>query len=532
VDALQYEPPSTEVQQQSKEPRRRERSWWRNVYDQISQTGYDKEPQDTILTPSLPRRLQGKSKTRVHSEARQTLLSDNDLEDLPPSSTLYPTQPNTARPLPTIHRVPPSEGGSSVDERDVLAPLNSNWGRRRSAYRPKRHKHSGSSSSILPLQPSPLGIANPDPPSPPGSRSSVDMVELDPRYGSDMQLGVLPKGPNNPYNRSDSLFGRIFPPSEIGSMEGRTPRETDSAYSLPSISTEAPHGMHFEGDRRKHVHEHIHHPSQSAYALHSPWTAEVHQPESPISPGVSDDGQPPPLPAKDLNYVPTFRRSNPTRRDLPSHKEHASPLDLGASLPSLPEDAQFLPPRAPFFASRNDTERSSTLVDTPTSPQSAYFADGASRSSWTEPQTPHANPVRGLPPDGMLAAVPPPPSSVVIASYEESYARRQAASPQDDAYSGSGSSVAPVQLLPSKKPKPASLHKKEKAERRPSRITVNPPPIYLPDPSTFPIPEQRGGRYPPRSALDVDGEGADDDAVSVNTFYTATSQPRSMRGRR
>ncbi|KAJ2931295.1 hypothetical protein H1R20_g5808, partial [Candolleomyces eurysporus] len=406
-------------------PIRRERSWWRNLYDQIStsQSSYPKEVPETNLTPSLPRRLQSKPRSRRQSEAQHTLLQqgDHDLDDPPPSSYL---NAETYSPdlLPKFNRVSPSESGASIDT-DVLPPL-SYQGRRRS-YRPKTHKHSGSGAALLPRRP----LDSPPP------ESSIDVVELAP-HGSDRN-DLLSVPTSSYYNRSDSLLNRIFPPSEVGSFEGRSRVETDSAYSLPHaegplgqpratpsgrlVLTSSPRSSTSEfgitGDRRQHVHEQVYHPSASTYALHAPWTADIlHHPGSVshASDINNEYGEPPPLPEKDISYVPSFRR--PHRRD-PAHSRHRTPIDSAASLPSLPEGVQFTAPLPPWLVSQNDTERSSTLVDTPTSPQSAYFSDNRSSyadSQWSSPPTPHAKPIRRKSSD--ISAHPPLPSGAAAPS--------------------------------------------------------------------------------------------------------------------
>ncbi|KAJ2916305.1 hypothetical protein MD484_g4124, partial [Candolleomyces efflorescens] len=333
-------------------------------------------------------------------------------------------------------------------------------------------------------------------------------------------------------NRSDSLLNRIFPPSEVGSFEGRSRVETDSAYSLPHAHAEGTLGQPratpsgrlvlsssprsstsefgFTGDRRQHVHEQVYHPSASTYALHTPWTADIlHHPGSAHASQASDInneyGEPPPLPEKDLNYVPSFRR--PHRRD-PAHARHRPPVDSAASLPSLPEDVQFTAPLPPWLASQNDTERSSTLVDTPTSPQSAYFSDNRSsyaESQWSSPPTPHAKPVRRKPSD--ISVHPSPSGAATLSSmtpYEHEQ-QQQSSKPRRGA-----AMLTPSSLSPAPRHHAADNTRNSSVVEMMDDVTPS------------------RARDPLRSRQPVDS----DDDISVSTFYTAASQPRSARARR
>ncbi|KAG2015794.1 DUF300 domain-containing protein [Coprinopsis cinerea AmutBmut pab1-1] len=327
--------------------RRRSGSWWRNLYDRISQTGHEDDTNDTSLTPSMPRRLQSKpTRSRRHSEMQRSLLQDteHDLNDPPPVSSF---RRPTGLPVPVIRQTPSSGNDyASGQENDVLAPLSSYRERRRS-YRPRRQR--GDSSSALLPQPSP---PSPPPHSNPDRRSDGehhhDMRELGVRQPHEF-LSIPASN-----NRSDSLLNRLFPPSEAGSMNDLT-RETDSGYSM-SVGDHHLHqprglpsttftGGRFDsssslegvtGDKRLQVLENVVHPSRSMAEMHTPWTADIIGLHSQTS--LNPD-QPPVPPAKDYIPLPP-RRSH--RRESAHHLSRDMDTD---SLPSLPEGVQFIPPQ-------------------------------------------------------------------------------------------------------------------------------------------------------------------------------------------
>jgi hypothetical protein len=527
-------------QQDEKPPSHRgDRSWWRNVYDRISQSAphHSKGATDQSLTPSLPRRLQGKSRSRRASAAQRTLLQD----DTDPTDLEEPQLGSRIEPLPSPQRFPPSEHDTTSDT-DVLAPLDAYRERRRS-YRPKQHRRNrssqGSASALLSNASPPTSPVSFPPPlprptlldspmdykprnnifssSPP--ESTIDTVELTPRlplHHDPNSLLSIPT-PSSNYGR-DSVLNRIFPPSEVGSIDGRY---TDSAYSLPSISTEVgrPSPTGPTGDRRFHVHESIIHPTPSSQGLHQAWSANVHyRPESlagtSIQGSEEDYGPPPPLPAKDVNYVPSFvgrpsRRQLVPRQQKKEHPRHRPPVDSAASLPSLPEDHSFElgAPHPPFAISRIDTGRSSTLVDSLSAPQSAHLSEH-DRLSFGDP--------RGLNP------------SII---YDE--AARLKRREKDLLPSASSSRPESVDSS-SPFPPTGSWHRRERAEKRPPTTYYDSGEEQDPGSPTPPAPSRRSQpqhhlRYPPRSRPPVDSSLSDDlsDSVSVNTFYTAASRPRS-----
>lgn len=450
---------------------------------------------------------------------------------------------------------------------DVLAPLNSYQERRRSNYRPKRHKRNtssqGSSSALLPQPPQPLGPISPSPP-----ESPIDMAELDPRLSwphDPNSLLTIPT-PSSNYNRSDSLLNRIFPPSEVGSIDGRSRFDTESAYSLPSIVS-ADGGPKPTGDRRNHVHEHIYHPTASAHALHTPWTADVLHPDldSPTeerrlsAKPSSEFGEPPPLPEKDFNYNPPFKRPG-ARRFKTSH--NSKTRESGASLPSLPEDTQFaLAPMPPYpGVMKNDTARSSTLVDSvPASPQSAYFSESHRPLSYNDEYRTTPG-VGGTPPLYVYG------NTTTLSAHNNSSGhhraeadRRPTKTPHDGKRpvrkqlkqppSGSGytpsiastrpASAASAALSAMSGPSMAAddpPHQHQRRHQRPAhqeQLQDRPPPPtfsqYLAPPSSG----HRREKAMKSRALDEDSDDDDDqlsDSVSVNTFYTAaSSQPRSAK---
>lgn len=161
---------------------RNRRSWWRTIYDHISQTGHEETDQ---LAHYSRRRIKRISHPR-REEAHQRLLQDH--ADMPTCGMDFERHTSD-------HRA----------EADILAPLSVYHNHRRSQYSRNQSRH----FSDLPNGGSALSD---------GETHRVAIVPVTP--------------PNN--NRSDSLLARIFPQSDNGSIRDR---ETDSAHSFLSSST-------------------------------------------------------------------------------------------------------------------------------------------------------------------------------------------------------------------------------------------------------------------------------------------------------
>ena len=159
---------------------RNKRSWWRTVYDRISQTGHEETDQ---LAPYTQRRLERTSHPR-REEAHQRLLQDH--ADMPTCGMDFERHASN-------HRA----------EADILAPLSVYHNHRRSQYSRNQSRH----FSELPNGGSAHREAH--------------------------RVASVPMTPS-PNSRSDSLLARIFPRSDNGSIRDR---ESDSAHSFLSSST-------------------------------------------------------------------------------------------------------------------------------------------------------------------------------------------------------------------------------------------------------------------------------------------------------
>lgn len=162
--------------------RRNRRSWWRTVYDRISQTGHEETDH---LAPYTQRRLERTSHPR-REEAHQRLLQDH--ADMPTCGMDFERHASD-------HRA----------EADILAPLSVYHNHRRLQYSRNQSRH----FSELP-----------------NGGSALNDRETH-------WVASVPMIPS-PSNRSDSLLARIFPQSDNTSLRDR---ETDSAHSFLSSST-------------------------------------------------------------------------------------------------------------------------------------------------------------------------------------------------------------------------------------------------------------------------------------------------------
>ncbi|KAJ6497755.1 organic solute transporter Ostalpha-domain-containing protein [Mycena sanguinolenta] len=185
-----------------------QRSWWRSVYSRVSQSGPEPDDEQRLTSqPSKQKKSKSKSKSRPPGSRdfgdvdRSLLFEHNyDFDDPPP------------QPILNSHRSRRQERQRSppvADQLDTLAPL-SGFRDNRSSQQPRQSKHRTSGNPALP---------------PPRSSMSP------PRSPS----GPMQSIPQNPFARSDSLLGRVFPPtaSNPSSVEQHG---SDSGRSLPSTS--------------------------------------------------------------------------------------------------------------------------------------------------------------------------------------------------------------------------------------------------------------------------------------------------------
>ncbi|KAJ7244199.1 organic solute transporter Ostalpha-domain-containing protein [Mycena haematopus] len=191
---------------------KRQRSWWRSVYSRVSQSGPEPDDEQWLTPqPSKPKKSKSKSKSRPPGSrdfgADRSLLfeHDYDFDDPPP------------QPILNSHRSRRQDGQRSPlmeDQLDTLAPL-SGFRDNRSSHQTKQSKQRNFSNPT-PSQPSTL---------PPTSSLSPPKSSSRPMQSTSQ----------HPFTRSDSLLGRVFPPSASNpSSVGQ--HGSDSGRSLPSTS--------------------------------------------------------------------------------------------------------------------------------------------------------------------------------------------------------------------------------------------------------------------------------------------------------
>ncbi|KAF7375876.1 hypothetical protein MSAN_00002000 [Mycena sanguinolenta] len=187
-----------------------QRSWWRSVYSRVSQSGPEPDDEQRLtLHPSKQRKSKSKSKSRPPGsrdfDVDRSLLfeHDYDFDDPPP------------QPILNSHRSRRQDRQRSppvADQLDTLAPL-SGFRDNRSSQQPRQSKQrtSNNPTSSQPSVPPPRSSMSPPRPS---SRPTQSTSQ-------------------NLFARSDSLLGRVFPPTASNSVEQHG---SDSGRSLPSTS--------------------------------------------------------------------------------------------------------------------------------------------------------------------------------------------------------------------------------------------------------------------------------------------------------
>ncbi|KAJ7874825.1 organic solute transporter Ostalpha-domain-containing protein [Mycena olivaceomarginata] len=183
-----------------------QRSWWRSAYSRVSQSGREPEDEQRLTPqPSKQRKSKSKSKSRPAGSrdfgADRSLLFGHDYEfDDPPPQPILSSYRSRRQDQ---QRSPPVE-----DHLDTLAPLSGFRGNRSSQQTHQSKQHS--SNNANPSQPPPRPSSRP------------------------VQSTSQP-----PFARSDSLLGRMFPPS-ASTPSSVDQHGSDSGRSLPSTSA---HGV-------------------------------------------------------------------------------------------------------------------------------------------------------------------------------------------------------------------------------------------------------------------------------------------------
>ncbi len=173
---------------------RQQRSWWRSVYNRVSQSGQDIDEEE-VPSRRLSKRKSKSKRSRQHSkdtDADRSLLHDpNNFKDPPPPSLIrksrgqdqYSWNQDSAYYIPGERGVAPHE--------DMLAPLSVFSEHRSSHVQRKQQRHVPSSGT---------------------SKSYTNSRHVD--SNSARQVSTPSKHPPPVHlTRSDSLFGRVFPPS-------------------------------------------------------------------------------------------------------------------------------------------------------------------------------------------------------------------------------------------------------------------------------------------------------------------------------
>ncbi|KAJ7782783.1 organic solute transporter Ostalpha-domain-containing protein [Mycena metata] len=186
-----------------------QRSWWRSVYSRVSQSGPDPEDERRLATsrPSKQRKSKSKSKSRPAGsrdfDADRRLLVEFDYEDPAPPSVLnsYRSRRQDQFRLGEEHM-------------DTLAPL-SGFDAHRSTHDVREYKQRTSSNPMF---------------SPPIHSEGLNL----------MPPPIQSSSSRTPFTRSDSLLGRVFPPSAASSPSSVAHGSDSGRSSLPSAST---HGV-------------------------------------------------------------------------------------------------------------------------------------------------------------------------------------------------------------------------------------------------------------------------------------------------
>jgi hypothetical protein len=183
-----------------------QRSWWRSVYSRVSQSGPEPEDEARFTSqPSKPKKSKSKSRPSrsrdIDADRRLLIEHEYDFEDPPPQPML---NSHRSRRQDRQHRHVPVE-----DHLDSVAP-SSVFAAHRSSHKVRQPKQRSSSNQR----------ANPYPPTPPSQ----------PRHAELSSQAT--------FSRSDSLLGRVFPPS--AGDPSSVAHGSDSGRSLPSVSTHVP----------------------------------------------------------------------------------------------------------------------------------------------------------------------------------------------------------------------------------------------------------------------------------------------------
>lgn len=344
---------------------KRQQSWWRSIYNRVSQSGRDAEEEHLTPVPSKRRsKAKSKSRSRQHSrdrngERRLLFANAHDFDDPPPQGVLltYRSQHQRERGSLGLR----SEGQEQPDlrndgEADILAPL-SVFNKHRSSHHHRQQQHRNSN-----LDPSHYPTSGQNSHSNPISNLHEGM-NLNPYPDSSLLAAPFP------FNRSDSLLGRVFPyntdneSTEHGdasdsahtmlsaSADGVSPsKATPRARLTTSTLVIEARGYEFSmaGERST---------SQSQVGLGVPgygWTHSAHtiHPSSAEVVGSPLTPSPPPVPDKDIELP----RTQLSHRRESAH--HGAALNAPPSHPSSPptpsSPVSASAPPLPFLHSDNN----------------------------------------------------------------------------------------------------------------------------------------------------------------------------------
>ncbi|KAK0454748.1 organic solute transporter Ostalpha-domain-containing protein [Armillaria borealis] len=172
---------------------RQQRSWWRSVYNRVSQSGQDVDEEEVPSRRLSKRKSKSKrSRPSKDADADRSLLHDpNNFEDPPPPSLIRKSrgQDQYSWNQDSAYYIPGRRG--STPHEDMLAPLSVFSEHRSSHVQRKQQRHMSSSGT---------------------SKFHTNSRRVD--SNSARQVSTPSQHPPPVHlTRSDSLFGRVFPPS-------------------------------------------------------------------------------------------------------------------------------------------------------------------------------------------------------------------------------------------------------------------------------------------------------------------------------
>ncbi|THV07774.1 DUF300-domain-containing protein [Dendrothele bispora CBS 962.96] len=267
-----------------------QRSWWRSLYERISQTGDGDDIEDR-LTSNPSTRKSGKRASRSRSkqhrpsrsrsrrntrevDADRGLLHDYHYEDPPPPSLMMKNRQNQIREYYDPHRYSGLPGRMPRRE-DVSSPPPSSYPDNPSLYQTQQ--------SPPPFQKQPYRHGSPGSPARPNvlSHPPARGLERDRRFpaspppSSPPPPSLLPPSFNAGRSK-DSLLDRVFPPSNVSHIDivtdsthaglGRYgPLGQPKTHSPTTPTSEYGHGIGMAGER---VFQQYHNPGETPSSAH------------------------------------------------------------------------------------------------------------------------------------------------------------------------------------------------------------------------------------------------------------------------